>query len=111
MILVYFCVSMTAAPLDPLSRKPTLKDLDEIVIVRVAGKWYITGLQLDITSGVLEAIKKSYGSSSDCCLEMFKCWLDGQRGCGTLPRTWCSVLEAVKKSCGTEVCREIKEDI
>ena len=110
MILVYFCVSMTAAPLDPLGRNPELKDL-EIVIVRVASKWFATGLQLDIQPDVLDAIKTPNGSNNDHCREMFKCWLAGQQGCGNLPRTWSSVLQAVENSCGTEVCREIKEDI
>ena len=100
---------MHAASPDPLDERPTLKDLNEKVIVRVAGKWFITGLQLDITSDTLDAIRTPNGSNREHCLEMFKCWLAGEQGCGGLPRTWSSVLHAVENGCGNEVCREIME--
>ena len=106
---ISYCVPLHAAPLDPLDERPTLKDLNEKVIVRVAGKWFTTGLQLDMTSDTLDAIKTPNGSNREHCLEMFKCWLAGEQGCGDLPRTWSSVLHAVENSCGSEVCQEIME--
>ena len=103
------CVPLNAAPLHPLDERPTLKDLREIVIVRVADTWFATGLQLDITSDVLDAIETTNGSDREHCLEMFQWWLAGQPGYGKLPRTWSSVLHAVENGCGNEVCRKIAE--
>lgn len=94
-------------PPDLLSQKPTLKDLYEKVVLRVAGNWDKLGLQLDIEHYVLEAIKTPHGSKVDFCLNMLAQWLDGKRDCGKLPKTWSSVLEAVESSCGSEVQREI----
>ena len=108
-LISYLCVSLNAAPLDPLDERPTLKDLNDIVVVRVAGKWVTTGLHLDITSDVLDAIQTTDGTNRVHCREMFQWWLAGQQGCGSLPRTWSSVLHAVENSCGSEMCQEIVE--
>ena len=91
-----------------MDEKPTLKGLHE-VIVRVAGKWDTIGLHLDIEDCVLQAIKTPNGSNEDHCREMFRRWLAGECGCGTLLRTWSSVLHAVQKGCGSEVCKEISD--
>ena len=93
---------------NPLDERPTLKGLHE-VIVRVAGKWHIIGLHLDINDCVLQAIRTPSGSNEDHCHEMFRRWLAGECGCGTLPKTWSSVLHAVQNVCGSEVCKEITE--
>ena len=103
------CVSLHAASLDPLDQWPTFKDLKEMVIVHVAGKWFTTGLHLNITSEMLDAVKTSNGSDREHCVEMFTCWLLREQGYGDLPRTWSSVLQAVENSCGSKVCQEIKE--
>ena len=98
-----------AAPLDLLPHKPTLKDLNNKVVLRVAGRWMTVGLQLSIEDFVLQAIKTPNGSNEEHCCEMFRRWLAGEDGCGTLPRTWSSVLDAVENGCGSEVTREITE--
>ena len=86
-----------------------LKDLEEKVVLLAASKWFDIGLQLDITTEVLDAIKTPNGSNKEHCLEMFKCWLAKEQGCGSLPRTWSSVVHAVENSCVSEVSREICE--
>ena len=103
------CVSLHAAPLDPLDQRPQLKDLEEKVVLLAAGKWFAFGLQLDITPESLDAIRTPNGSNKEHCLEMFKCWLAKEQGCGSLPRTWSSVVHAVENSCGSEVSRELCE--
>ena len=100
-------VSLHAAPLDPLDQRPMLKDLEEKVVLLAAGKWFAFGLQLDITPESLDAIKTPNGSNKEHCLEMFKCWLAKEQGCGSLPRTWSSVVHAVENSCGSEVSQEL----
>ena len=109
---MYYCVSIfCAAPLDPLHRKPTLKDLDNKVTMRVAGRWMTVGLQLSIEDYALQAVMTPNGSNAYHCREMFRYWLDGEDGCGALPRTWSSVLDAVEIGCGSEVRREIAETL
>ena len=100
---------LTTAPCNPKEQKPTLKSLDEEVVVRVAGRWETIGVHLDIEDFVLQAIKTPNGSNEDHCHEMFRRWLAGAQGCGPLPRTWSSVLHAVHKGCGSEVCKDITE--
>ena len=101
--------ALLAAPLDPLDQRPQLKDLEEKVVLLAAGKWFTFGLQLDIKPEALDAIRTPNGSNKEHCLEMFKCWLAKEQGCGSLPRTWSSVVHAVENSCGSEVTREICE--
>ena len=86
-----------------------MRSLDEKLVVRVAGKWDSTGLCLNIEDHVLQAIRTPNGSSDEHCREMLRRWLNGEQGCGNLPRTWSSVLDAVEIGCGSEVCQRIKE--
>ena len=100
---------MHTGPVDPLDQRPSLKDLDEKVVLLAAGKWFNFGLQLDIKPEALDAIKTPNGSNKEHCREMFRCWLAKEQGYGALPRTWSSVLHAVENSCGSEVSRELSE--
>ena len=59
--------------------KPLLKDLSNIVIPKVASKWYELGIQLLNQSQLpkLEEIQKAYPNNLQrCCVDMLKCWLD-----------------------------------
>lgn len=108
---MHTAVPFHAAPLDPLHYKPTLKDLNNKVVLRVAGRWMTVGLQLNIEDFVLQAIKTPNGSNAEHCRDMFRHWLAGEEGCGTLPRTWSSVLDAVENGCGSEVRQAITETL
>ena len=54
------------------------KYLQEIVIPRVAAKWYQIGLQLKIKSFRLDNIKRETDHITEQCLDMLGMWL--QRG-------------------------------
>ena len=47
----------------------------------------------------MEAIKIGNGSNpEDCMLDLLGKWTSNQAGTGTLPRTWKTVVDAVKKT-------------
>ena len=88
-----------------------MKDLNIVVIPRVASEWRNFGLQLDIESHILNVVVTPNGSSVDHCFTMLEHWLNGKQGTGMKPKTWASVLEAVADSCGSEVRRDITEEL
>ena len=88
-----------------------LKDLVRYAVPRVSPKWEEVGLQLDIAPHVLETVEADHRDVEKCCKTMFKKWLHNGEGTGKQPRTWESVLEAVGKAVGSEVCANIEEDI
>ena len=47
----------------------------------------------------MEAIRLNNGSTADdCMLDLLGRWTSNQAGTGTLPRTWQTVVEAVKET-------------
>ena len=47
----------------------------------------------------MESIERSLrGKPEDCMLDLLGRWTSNQTGTGTLPRTWQTVVEAVKKT-------------
>ena len=88
-----------------------LKDVVKWVVPRVAPKWDEVGLQLNIQQYVLRSVEADGADVVTRCKNMFDKWLDGQYGTGNLPRTWESVLEAVREAVGSEVCRTIEQSI
>lgn len=82
-----------------------------MVVPRVASKWRNFGLQLDVEPYVLNGIVTPNGSNMDHCINMLEDWLAGKQGTGRKPRTWANVLEAVADSCGSELRRDITEEL
>ena len=47
----------------------------------------------------MEAIEtRKQGKPDDCMLDLLGKWTSNQAGTGTLPRTWQTIVEAVKKT-------------
>ena len=97
--------------MSPVQTALQLKDLVKWAVPRVAPKWDEVGLQLNIQQYVLRSVEADGGDVVTRCKNMFAKWLDGQNGTGNLPRTWESVLEAVREAVGSEVCRTIEHSI
>ena len=76
------------------SSKPLLKDLFNIIVLKVTNKWYELGIQLYNQSQLprLDGIYASYSNNNQRgCVEMLKCWLD------STPRaTWDNLINALK---------------
>ena len=81
----------------PLQATPTLHILDTHVIQHIALDWNKVAENLEIDISILKAIETSYpDNAKHCCYEMFSRWLDHVTGTGDSPRTWKSVLIALR---------------
>jgi hypothetical protein len=83
-----------------LLMKPTLNEINKLLIRHIAPNWYSIGLQLDIGVSVLRIIEVDIypPSVEKCCREMFNRWLDHNEGTGGEPRLWRTVLRVVKNA-------------
>ena len=64
---------------------------------QVDASWKKFGLQLDVDYDVLDDIKKYHsGNASDCMLDLVVRWTSRKPGTGDLPRTWETVVRAVR---------------
>ena len=88
-----------------------MRDLQLMVVPRIAAQWYDLGLQLGFRDFRLNTIRSNYGNVEDHCRELFNAWLNGERFSGELPRTWAILLEAVKRVGGSEVMEEIEVEL
>lgn len=88
----------------------SMKDLHKVV-QRIAFAHEKVGYHLDIQTHVLANIGTDQGSSERKCMDMLRRWRNGERGTGQLPRTWESILHAVGEAVGTEVQKEIEQNI
>ena len=83
-----------------------MKDLFNIVIPKVANKWYELGIQLLNQPQLpkLEEIQKAYPNNLQrCCVEMLKYWLDITPGA-----TWDNLIHALRAP-GLELLAIAKE--
>ena len=75
-----------------------LPNIDEHVIPKVAAEWMSLAIQLGVENGKINIIKKTHSSNcEDACRELFFRWIDEERGTGREPRTWDSVVRAIRK--------------
>ena len=68
-------------------------------------KWYEIGLQLGVSVGTLNAIKKDYNSTSDCLRETLMTWLKTSPS----PPTWNDIVDVLRRSTVGEV--RLAEDL
>ena len=95
-----------------LSSKPTAVLLLKKVVPAIAQEWLQIGVHLEMEVALLKTFKAT--ASHDlklCCLEMFECWLQGSRGTGESPRTWSTVLSAVRECLGHDVADSIERGL
>ena len=101
------CVSLLSTD-SLLHSKPTILELLDHVVLRVAARWYHFGLALGVEDYLLEDIKATErGEVEACCTDMLKRWLRGERATGGKERSWSTVLGAVQKSFGWEAASHI----
>ena len=60
----------------------------------IRSKWYEIGLQLGVSVGTLNAIKKDYHSTSDCLRETLTIWLKTSPS----PPTWNNIVDVLRRS-------------
>ena len=59
-------------------------------------KWRHFGTHLRVDSAILDGIEKNGANEEDRMLELVEKWLARKNGTGHLPRTWKTVVQAVK---------------
>ena len=91
-----------------LSSKPTAVLLLKKVVPAIAQEWLQIGVNLEMEVALLKTFKPASHDLKLCCLEMFECWLQGSRGTGESPRTWFTVLSAVRECLGHDVADGIE---
>ena len=75
--------------------KPTLADLQDILVPNVTDVWYNLGIELLPESiPKLKGIEKTYPNDLErCCLEMLQYWLEVKPSA-----TWKAVIQALRSS-------------
>ena len=75
------------------TNKPVLKDLTDVLYHKVADKWKVVGILLEISKGTLSGIAEKYRQDPhDCLVEMLGMWLERVYP----PPTWTAIIEAVE---------------
>ena len=82
-----------------LSLSPLATDIVEALDHQLDARWQHFGAFLRLDYQIMEAIKTGNGGNpEDCMLDLLGKWTSNQAGTGALPRTWQTVVEAVKKT-------------
>ena len=82
-----------------LSFSPLATAIIEALNHQLDAKWRHFSTFLGVDYQTMEAIKTGNGGNpEDCMLDLLGKWTSNQAGTGTLPRTWQTVVEAVKKT-------------
>ena len=110
------CILCTPPPtgdrtLLDIDSTPTLRDLDELVIGRVAHMEDTFPLHLGVESYVTAVATKNHPNDCEGALrEVLDRWLKGARGTGQEDRTWHSVLRALEGSRNGELAKQLKTE-
>ena len=78
------------------------------VVPAVAAKWREFGTYLGLEAHFIKAVHADQSSAEDSCLNVLLKWIDGA---GKQPKTWITVLEAMRRAGFTEVAKELEVKI
>ena len=92
----------------PAGQQLSVSDLCQVMeeLTDVSAKWYDIGLQLGLSVGQLDGIKKQYSDLSDCLRETLKVWLEMY-----LPYpTWSNLVDALRSNtvCKTRLAADLE---
>ena len=86
--------------------KPQLKDLIDALYHKVADKWRMIGILLEIPKGKLASIAEKYrGDPRTCLLGMLVTWLEQVDP----PATWAAIIEAMEFLGEEQLGKELRE--
>ena len=96
---------------EALKKAPNIKEIEVLVIPRVAHMWCAIGKFLGIIKAILIAIgseaRKKVSLKQSC--EMFQLWLDGREGSGDEDRSWFVILRVFVDIGRSDIIFEIQE--
>ena len=82
-----------------ISSTPDMRDVDELVVTRVAVNWERLALRLGVEGCVSEVVFKNHPNDYEgACREMLDRWLRGDRHTGKEERTWSTLLTALDRA-------------
>ena len=94
-----------------LSSKPTLAELDELIVRAITDGWEQVVLHLGVESFVIDTVKRDNpGPSEEVCREVLNRWLSAEPGTGEAERTWGSVLEALETSGHRQLAEQLRRE-
>ena len=86
--------------------KPQLKELMDALYHKVADKWKMIGVRLDIPMGKLSGIAEKFQRDPHICLvEMLETWLERVDP----PATWAAIIDAIEFLGEEQLGKELKE--
>ena len=94
-----------------LSSKPTLAELDELIVRAITDGWEQVVLHLGVESFVIDTLKRDNpGPSEEVCREVLNRWLSAEPGTGEAERTWGSVLEALETNRHRQLAEQLRRE-
>ena len=94
-----------------LSSKPTLAELDELIVQAITDGWEQVVLHLGVESFVIDTLKRDNpGPSEEVCREVLNRWLSAEPGTGEAEKTWGSVLEALETSGHRQLAEQLRRE-
>lgn len=82
-----------------------MEQLYHHVVPAVAVKWKEFGTSLGVDEHVVRVVHADQGSDVDSCMAILSRWIDGA---GKQPKTWTTVLEAMRLSGFMESATELE---
>ena len=98
--------SLTGGRAEITPSKPQLKDLTSALYHKVADKWKMIGVLLEIPKGKLAGIaEKNRDDPHTCLIAMLETWLERVQP----PATWAIIVEAVEFLGEEQLGEELRE--
>ena len=84
---------------DHPSKSPNIYEVQRDLVDRVAAEWYKLGIVLQVETYVLNniTVNSVQQGVEKCCMDLFMRWLRGDKGTGSVPRTWDTIIPAVEE--------------
>ena len=85
--------------------KPEIKDLTSAFYHKVADKWKVIGVLLEIPKGKLSHIADKHRDSHSCLVEMLETWLERVHP----PPSWAAIIEAIEFLGEEQLGKELRD--
>ena len=84
-----------------------MADITEALENQVDAHWNRFGNSLRCDPALMDMIQANKGECADCMLDLVTKWVRKDEGTGDLPRTWETVIKAVKASGHKQLAKEL----
>lgn len=75
---------------------------------KIAAKWREFAGCLGLDACMIRAVEDKHNTAEDCCQEIIFRW---RAGAGKIPKTWVTILEAMRLCGLVKIAREIEETL